>query len=121
MAIVGSIQDGLVGDYTILAAKAVLDGVISIVLAASLGAGVYLSVFAVAIYQGLITVLARVLEPFMTDVLIGQLSLVGSVLVLAIGFNLLFDKKIVKVGNLLPAVLVPVFYQVILKVISLIQ
>lgn len=121
MAIVGSIQDGLVGDYTILAAKAVLDGVISIVLAASLGAGVYLSIFAVAIYQGLITVLARVLEPFMTDVLIGQLSLVGSVLVLAIGFNLLFDKKIVKVGNLLPAVLVPVFYQVILKVISLIQ
>ena len=57
----------------------------------------------------------------MTDVLIGQLSLVGSVLVMAIGFNLLFDKKIVKVGNLLPAVLVPVFYQVILKVISLIQ
>ncbi len=121
MAIVGSIRDGLVGDYTILAAKSVLDGVISVVLAASLGGGVYLSVFAVAIYQGLITVLASVLEPVMTDVLIGQLSLVGSVLVLAIGFNLLFDKKIVKVGNLLPAVLVPVFYQLILKIISLIQ
>jgi len=120
MAIVGSIRDGLVGDYTILAAKSVLDGVMSVVLAASLGGGVYLSVFAVAIYQGLITVLASVLEPVMTDVLISQLSLVGSVLVLAIGFNLLFDKKIVKVGNLLPAVLVPVFYQLILKIISLI-
>ena len=119
MAIVGSIQDGLVGDYTILAAKAVLDGVMSIVLAASLGGGVFLSVIAVAVYQGLITLLASVLEPVMTDVLISQLSLVGSVLVMAIGFNLLFDKKVVKVGNLLPAVLVPVFYQIILKIIGL--
>lgn len=119
MAIVGSIQDGLVGDYTILAAKAVLDGVMSIVLAASLGGGVFLSVVAVAVYQGLITLLASVLEPVMTDVLISQLSLVGSALVVAIGFNLLFDKKVVKVGNLLPAVLVPVFYQIILKIISL--
>lgn len=119
MAIVGSIQDGLVGDYTILAAKAVLDGVMSIVLAASLGSGVFLSVIAVGIYQGLITLLAGVLEPFMTDVLISQLSLVGSVLVMAIGFNLLFDKKVVKVGNLLPAVLIPVFYQIALKIISL--
>lgn len=119
MAIVGSIQDGLVGDYTILAAKAVLDGVMSIVLVASLGGGVFLSVVAVAVYQGLITLLANVLEPVMTDVLISQLSLVGSVLVMAIGFNLLFDKKVVKVGNLLPAVLVPVFYQIILKIISL--
>ncbi len=119
MAIVGSIQDGLVGDYTTLAAKAVLDGVISVVLAASLGGGVFLSVIPVAVYQGLITLLASVLEPAMTDALISQLSLVGSVLVMAIGFNLMFDKKVVKVGNLLPAVLVPVFYQIILKVITL--
>ncbi len=119
MAIVGSIQDGLVGDYTILAAKAVLDGVMSIVLAASLGGGVFLSVLTVGVYQGLITLLASVLESVMTDALIGQLSLVGSVLVMAIGFNLLFDKKVVKVGNLLPAVLIPVFYQLILKVISI--
>lgn len=119
MAIVGSIQDGLVGDYTILAAKAVLDGVMSVVLAASLGGGVFLSVVTVAVYQGAITLLASVLEPVMTDVLISQLSLVGSVLVMAIGFNLLFDKKVVKVGNLLPAVLIPVFYQIVLKIISL--
>ena len=119
MAIVGSIQDGLIGDYTILAAKAVLDGVMSIVLAASLGGGVFLSVLTVGVYQGLITLLASVLESVMTDALIGQLSLVGSVLVMAIGFNLLFDKKVVKVGNLLPAVLIPVFYQLILKVISI--
>ena len=104
MAIVGSIQDGLVGDYTILAAKAVLDGVMSVVLAASLGSGVFLSVIPVALYQGVITVLASLLESVMTDGLISNLSLVGSVLVMGIGFNLLFDKKVVKVGNLLPAV-----------------
>ena len=121
MAIVGSIQDGLTGNYTTLAAKAVLDGVMSIVMAASLGGGVYLSAISVLIYQGLITLLASVLEPVMTGVLISQLSLVGSVLVMAIGFNLLFDKKVVKVGNLLPAVLIPVFYQIVLKIIGLIQ
>lgn len=119
MAIVGSIQDGLTGNYTTLAAKAVLDGVMSIVMAASLGSGVYLSAISVLIYQGLITLLAGALEPVMTDVLISQLSLVGSVLVMAIGFNLLFDKKIVKVGNLLPAVLIPVFYQIAIKIIDI--
>ena len=115
----GSIRDGLVGDYTILAAKAVLDGVISVVLAASLGSGVFLSIIPVALYQGGITVLATFLEPFMTDLLISNMSLVGSVLVLGIGFNLLFDKKVVKVGNLLPAVLMPVLWQVILKIVNL--
>lgn len=119
MAIVGSIQDGLVGDYTILAAKSILDGVISVVLAASLGGGVYLSVIAVMLYQGTITILASVLEPFMTDALISQFSLVGSVLVMAIGINLLFDKKIVKVGNLLPAVVIPVFYNIAIWLVSL--
>ena len=59
--------------------------------------------------------LACELEPVMTDVLISQMSLVGSVLVLGIGFNLLFDNKVVKVGNLLPAGLIPVFYQIIVN------
>lgn len=119
MAIVGSIQDGLVGDYTILAAKAVLDGVMSVVFAASFGSGVLLSVISVGVYQGGITLLASLLEPVMTDVLISNMSLVGSVLVLGIGFNLLFDKKVVKVGNLLPAVLIPVFYQIAINIINL--
>ena len=67
MAIVGSIQDGLVGDYSILAAKAVLDGVMSVVFAASLGSGVFLSAVTVALYQGLITVLANLLQPIMLN------------------------------------------------------
>lgn len=111
MAIVGSITDGLTGDYTTLAAKAVLDGVMSVVLTASFGSGVILSAIAVAVYQGGITLLATFLEPLLTDVLISQMTMVGSVLIMGIGFNLLFDNKVVKVGNLLPAVLIPVVYQ----------
>ncbi len=115
MAIVGSIQDGLTGNYTTLAAKAVLDGVISIVMAASLGSGVFFSAVAVLVYQGAITLLASVISPVMTDALIGDLSLVGSVLVMGIGINLIFNDKVVKVANLLPGVLIPVFYHIILN------
>lgn len=118
MAIVGSISDGLTGDYTTLAAKSVLDGVVSVVMAASLGGGVILSAVAVGIYQGAITLLATLIEPVLTDVLIGQMTMVGSALIMGIGFNLLFDKKVVKVGNLLPAILVPVFYQIIINIFA---
>ena len=118
MAIVGSISDGLTGDYTTLAAKSVLDGVVSVVMAASLGGGVILSAVAVGIYQGAITLLATLIAPVLTDVLIGQMTMVGSALIMGIGFNLLFDKKVVKVGNLLPAILVPVFYQIIINIFA---
>ena len=100
MAIVGSLEDGLNGNPSILIAKAVLDGVAAIVFAASLGKGVY---------QGGITLLARFIRPWLTDALISQLSCIGSVLIFAIGFNLMFDKK-VKVGNLLPAIFLPVVF-----------
>lgn len=110
MAIVGSLEDGLNGDSTTLVAKALMDGTVSIFFAATMGAGVYLSVLPVAVYQGGITLLAGLIKPYLSDVLIGQLSLVGSVLIFAIGLNMLSDRKI-KIGNLLPAVLVPVVYQ----------
>lgn len=113
MAIVGSISDGLTGDYTTLAAKSILDGITSIVMSASLGGGVFLSAVAVGIYQGLITLLATMLNSVMTDALISQMTMVGSILIMGIGINMLFDRRIVKVGNLLPAVIVPVFYQII--------
>jgi len=109
MSIVGSLEDGLNGDPSILIAKAILDGVASVVFSASLGKGVYLSVLPVLVYQGGITLLARFIRPWMTDELISQMSCIGSVLIFAIGFNLMFDKK-VKVGNLLPAVLIPVVF-----------
>ena len=74
MAIVGALEDGLNGDPSILIAKAVLDGVSSVIFAASLGRGVYLSILPLAVYQGGITLLARFIRPWLTDALISQVS-----------------------------------------------
>lgn len=114
MAIVGSLEDGLNGDYTTLFAKSLMDGTVAIFFAATMGAGVYLSVLPVAIYQGGITLLAGVIKPLLSNALIDQLSLVGSVLIFAIGLNMCANTKI-KTGNLLPAVIVPIFYNVIIS------
>ena len=86
-----------------------LDGVAAIVFTASVGAGVFLSFLAVIVYQGGITLLAGFIRPFLSDLLIGQMSCIGSVLIFAIGFNLLDSKKI-KVGNLLPAMFLPILF-----------
>lgn len=107
MAIVGAMEDGLNLDPTTLYAKSVMDGVSAVLFAASLGIGVYFSCFSLLLYQGGITLLAGLIRPYLTDVIISQMSLVGSVLILAIGLNLIFGKKI-KVGNLLPAVVLPI-------------
>lgn len=114
MAIIGSLEDGLSGDPSTLFAKSLLDGAISIFFAATMGTGVYLSVVPVAIYQGAITLLAGVIKPYLSEVLINQVSLVGSVLIFAIGLNMCTNPKI-KTGNLLPAVLIPVLYNIILS------
>lgn len=106
MAIVGSMEDGLSGNPEILYAKAILDGVIAIVFAATMGPGVLFSAVSVFLYQGSLTLLARLISPVVTGVMVTQMSLVGSVLILAIGMNLLGFIKI-RVGNLLPAVFVP--------------
>lgn len=116
MAIVGSIEDGLSGNYSTLFAKSLMDGTISIFFAATMGTGVILSILPVAIYQGAITLLAGVIKPLLSDVLISQISLVGSVLIFAIGLNMCANTKI-KIGNLLPAVLVPVIYNIIVSLI----
>ena len=107
MAIVGSIQDGLVGDYSILATKAVLDLIIIMVMSCSLGKGAVFSAIPVGVFQGSITVLAGFLRPLMTDVALNNLSLVGNVLIFCVGVNLVWGKK-VKVANLLPAIVVAV-------------
>ena len=112
MAIVGSLEDGLNGNYSILFAKSVLDGISSILFAASLGIGVAVSALPLLIYQGGITVLAQLLRPFLTDELIGQMSCIGSILIFAIGINMIFGKKI-KVGNLLPAIFFPIIFSLV--------
>ena len=103
MAIVGSIQDGLVGDYSILATKAILDLINIMVMSCSLGRGAVFSAIPVAIFQGSITLLAGFVRPLMTEGALANLSLVGNVLIFCVGVNLLWGKKI-KVANLLPAI-----------------
>ena len=107
MAIVGSIQDGLVGDYSILATKAILDLIIIMVMSCSLGKGAVFSAIPVAIFQGSITALAGLIRPLMTDAAMANLSLVGNVLIFCVGVNLIWGKK-VKVANLLPAIVIAV-------------
>lgn len=109
MAILGAIDSGVRGDHTILFAKAVLDGVSALVFASTLGFGVVLSAVSVFIYQGSITLLASQAAGILTDSAINELSAVGGLLILTIGLNILGLTKI-KVGNMLPAVFIPVIY-----------
>lgn len=112
MAVVGSIQDGLTGDYSMLFSKSVLDFIITLVFASTMGIGVLFSALPLGIYQGGITLLAVFIAPYLTDEMISGLSLVGSVLIFGVGINLLWEKKL-KVGNLLPALVVPVIYELL--------
>lgn len=105
MAIVGSIQDGLLGDHATLFAKATLDGLISLVLTANLGVGVALSALSVGIYQGAITMLAGFIGPYITDAMLAEITGSGGVMIMAIGTNMLQLTKI-RIGNMIPAMLV---------------
>ena len=107
MAIVGSIQDGIAGDYSILATKAVLDLIIIMVMTSSMGKGCVFSAIPVALLQGSVTALAGLLRPVMTEQAQANLSLVGSILIFCVGVNLVWGKKI-RVANLLPAVILSV-------------
>ena len=107
MAIVGSIEDGITGDYSILATKAVLDFIIIMVMSCSMGRGAVFSAIPVAILQGSITVLAGLLRPVMTVGALANLSMVGNVLIFCVGINLIWDKK-VRVANLLPSIVAAV-------------
>ena len=107
MAIVGSIEDGITGDYSILATKSVLDFIIIMVMSCSMGRGAVFSAIPVAILQGSITALAGLLRPVMTAAALANLSMVGSVLIFCVGVNLVWGKK-VRVANLLPAIVIAV-------------
>ena len=109
MAIIGSLESGLRGNYDILFAKSVLDGITSMILATTLGIGVIFSAGAVFIYQGAIILFAGSLEPLLTIQVIREISIIGGILIFGIGLNMLEIKKI-KTANLLPAVIVPVIY-----------
>jgi len=107
MTILGALQDGLVGDYTLLAIKSALDGFAALAFASSLGVGVLFSVITILVYQGGISLLASLLHNFLNDTIINEMSATGGVLMLAIGLLLLNIRRI-RVANLLPSLLVVV-------------
>lgn len=107
MAIMGSLESGLKGDYNILFAKSMLDGISAFVFASSMGIGVLAAAIPVFIYQGAITMTAGLLQGILSSQVIAEMSATGGLLILGIGFNILEFKEI-KVGNLLPAIFIAV-------------
>ena len=118
MAICGPIDEALTGDSTTLIIKSVLDFIIVMVFASVYGVGVIFSSLAVFVYQGFFTVFGTLISGFMSDALITSLSGIGSILIFAVGVNLIRPKTI-RVGNFLPALLVPVLYEVALYILRL--
>ena len=104
MAIVGALEDGISGDWSVLAAKSVLDFIIVLVMTCSMGKGCIFSAIPVLVFEGLITAFAVFIKPFMTQLALDYISLVGSALIFCVGVNLVWGKKI-RVANLLPAIL----------------
>lgn len=109
MAIVGSIQDGLLHDPSMLIAKSVLDFVIVAILTGTMGKGSIFSALPVAILQGGVTLCSGLLKPLMTDLALSYLSLTGSVLIFCVGMNLLWPKKL-RVANMLPTIVLAVLW-----------
>ena len=107
MAIVGSLENGLTGNYDTLKAKAVIDGIAAIVFASSLGIGVLFSAAAIFLYQGTISLAAGLLAPLLSDSVIAEMTCVGSLLIVALGLNMLVASKI-KIMNLVPAIFLPI-------------
>lgn len=105
MAVVGSVEDGLTGDFSILATKAVLDFVIILAMTCSLGKGCAFSAIPVGLFQGSVTALSLLIRPLVTDQALASLSLVGGILIFCVGVNLVWGQK-VRVANMLPAILV---------------
>lgn len=114
MAIVGSLESGLSGNHQMLYAKSILDGISSIIFSSTLGIGVMFSSVAVFVYQGLITICASFLKGILLESVILNMTSVGSLLIIGLGLNMLNVTKI-KVANLLPAVFIPVIYQLFLR------
>jgi uncharacterized membrane protein YqgA involved in biofilm formation len=109
MAIVGSLESGLTGNHATLFAKATLDGIVGIILSSSLGIGVMFAAVPVLVYQGAITLAAGLLKPLLIPAVVSQMSATGGLLIVALGLNMIREKKL-KVGNMLPAIFLPLIY-----------
>ncbi len=117
MAIVGALESGIQGNHQTLYAKSVIDGFSSIIFASTMGIGVAFSSVAILIYQGGIAMLASLVKDFLTPEVINEMSAIGSLLIVAISINMLGIKKI-KVGNMLPAVFIPIIYYSLVNIIN---
>ncbi len=113
MAIVGSLESGLSGNHQTLYVKALLDGVVAIIFASTLGIGIVLSAFSVLLYQGSITLAAASLQPLLSEATKADMTSIGGLLIIGLGLNML-EQHNIKVANLLPAVFLPLLYQVAL-------
>lgn len=116
MAVVGSLNAGF-GDSETLIAKAALDGVSAVVIASTFGIGAACAAVPMTIYQGAIALLAGVVRPYMTDPMILEMGAIGSVMIIALGFNMLGLTKI-KVANMLPAMFVPCIYYPVVSLLG---
>ena len=111
MAITGSIEAGLNHNYSIIVSKGVIDGVTSITFAAAMGVGVAFSIIPLIIYQGAITLLASVVGPYLSDVVIAAITATGGTLIIGLAINMLNIPNVkIRVGNMLPAIFLPIAY-----------
>lgn len=109
MTIIGSIQDGLTGDYSLLAVKSVLDGFAALAFASTLGVGVLFSTLIILVYQGGISLLAAQLNAIITPSMMNELTATGGVILLGLAISSLLEIKKIRVGNMLPALAVAPF------------
>ncbi len=104
MTVVGSIQDGISGDFTLLAIKSVLDGFAALAFASTLGIGVLFSVVAIFIFQGGLTFFAVQMQGILTELMIAEMTATGGLLIIGIGISSLLELRQIRVGNFLPAI-----------------
>jgi uncharacterized membrane protein YqgA involved in biofilm formation len=116
MAIVGALKNGLYNDPSILYTKSLLDFISSIIFASTFGIGVMFSAFVILIYQGGITLLSVFVQPWLSDVMIADMGIVGSVVIIGLGLRMLKISDI-KVANLIPAIFMPILLHVLLSLI----
>lgn len=113
MAVVGSLNSGLMGDHQVLYAKSLIDGVTAIFFSASMGIGVAFSAIPVFVYQGGIALLATFVAPFLNEPVVAELTATGGILIIGIALNMLGLTKL-RLGNMLPAIIVAVVISILL-------
>ena len=111
MTIMGSLEAGIHGDYSIILAKSVLDLISSMAFGAAMGIGVTFSVFFILVYQGGITLLASLAAPYLSEMVVTEMSAVGGVMLMGMAVNMLeLSEKRIRLANMLPAIFLPIIY-----------